>query len=221
MLRAFDTWFLDTCEHFSHRWQKTFGQDCFWLAKVTLLISLTGQITFTGIKVWYGFIFSLGSIFGLIFAYPMWFLLIKTREKITLRLQKNGTANPEKLNRIRLPMLIFIFFMIGFLTFTTRIAYPQIAMKWLAVNIIAWLLFSLADYLSSCNPLPPGRAKIKEWYEAFKHSLVPATPELAPIKIPSSWWDFFISCLRLDFKQGTGSSSPQQIPPCTYLTAII
>jgi hypothetical protein len=177
MLDKTDTWLLNRFENFSHWWQRTFGQDCFWWARKTVLASMV--MTFIGVVMIAGI--SLEGISAGIFNASISFMWVPFIVRIEAGIKKepeNMCANPEKLkSQDRLFFLV--------------------AMPFLAIFIFArlsvlvslgYILYVFIMYFCACDPLPPAKSKVRQWLESalngISKALVPK-PGIVPVPIPS------------------------------------
>lgn len=174
-LEKIDDLLINGVEAFSHKFQILTGKNCFFLAKVMLIIAIC--ISFIGILYVYKDEEKIAGLtiafttFGVIIVYS--FTLIysyKFVENECIEMLKRGLKNPARLlskDRISLiiPALLIIFFSIP--AYYNSPAHPVflIFMPFLVVCIV------LSIYFSYCTPLPPGISKVKQWINSFKKAV--------------------------------------------------
>jgi hypothetical protein len=112
MLHRFDAWLIDKFERFSHKWQRMFGQDCFWWARAALIFS--GIIYTTGAFIDTGWIVTV--VVGGMVNISLFCLYNIGYKPIISRARKDnlsGLANKEKLDGCVIRLVLSIWLMIG------------------------------------------------------------------------------------------------------------
>lgn len=190
MLQTIDWFVLGKFEKFAHWWQRLTGKDCFWLAKLCLILWLTGSAAEYLIKIW---LFNAGAPrIGLLAIDALlaifWYHKILSSQFDTY--QKIGFSNKNKLEFkvVRIFMAIATFFtMIAIIFKLLKNADAVYFSSYLIYAVIAIMVFSMA-YFTSCDPLPPAKSKVRQWLEkvvsAAKEALSP-TPQPQPIPVES------------------------------------
>ena len=170
MLFQFDSWLLEKIEKFSHGWQKTFGLDCLWLAK---LCSGFVVVSF------------LGTYIGIII-----YQRISSQENEIRKHRESGYVNPERIQnmhgRILLLCISTMALFAGILDYLT--SSNQYKFLILVMASVCFTFMPMAFYFFACSPLPPAKSKVRKWLEntaEFLKGLAAPTPQPVPIRIPS------------------------------------
>ena len=190
--QKFDLWLLESkVEKFAHWWQKTTGRDCFWLARVSLI--LYAICCLVGLMVSFKLnLYSQSTPLGfttLIASFPVFspilFFSIRSSEKNTAKSHYKGFSNPAKLqfSLVRIFMLFFFVIILLGIGLEAAIKEMQFITLFIGIGALSGLVF--VYYFCACDPLPLGRekSKIKQWFESVCEKLT-ITPQPAPI--PSS-----------------------------------
>lgn len=174
-LEKIDDLLINGVEAFSHKFQILTGKNCFFLAKVMLVITIC--FSFVGIFCVYK---NEEKIAGLVIAFTTFGLIIalsfsliysyKFVENECIKMLQRGLKNPSRLsNKDRLsliiPASILIFFSIPAYYNSPDHPVFLIFMPFLTACIV------LSLYFSYCTPLPPGTSKVKQWINSFKEAV--------------------------------------------------
>ena len=161
-----DEWFLDKFERFSNRMQRTFGITCFSLARACLGITpiifaiplVLGESNFQGFM----------ALFLALLLVSAFFLLgTYICEKIVFEFSLQGLANPFK---FYLRLRRFIYLLAGNLL----MALFPMSDVFSTLGFEAWILILIVHfYFLSCDPLPPGKSKVRALIEKIRESLSP------------------------------------------------
>ena len=181
MLHKFDVWLIDKFERFSHKWQRMFGQDCFWWARVALAFSAISLFMYV-----FSFLsITVAHIVLCIVISPLslgiWYMNIRDAEERVKMSHRVGLSNPLKQTayQFRIALIVISVF---FLCLAILIGH------FLLFLVAASLFITTLDYFISCDPLPPSKSKVRQKLEAgikkAKEFLAPE-PELMPIPVPS------------------------------------
>jgi len=161
-----DAWFLDKCEKFSHRTQRIFGLTCFSLARVCLGMTpivfasplIFGDPNFQG---------SVILLFAGLSISILYLLATYIYEKRVFEFSLQGLANPFKFH-LRVRRLTI--FLVGNLC----MALLQMSNAFLVLCLEVWILLIIANfYFCSCDPIPPGKSKVRALIEKIRESLSP------------------------------------------------
>ena len=176
MLYIFDMWFLNRVEKFSHWWQRMFGQDCFWLARQMVVISIITNficgLMFMGIALEDILTSILCGLVSLI-----WLPYIALTESGVRKAQKDFLSNPEKLaSKERLNFVLMLSSTVVLLV------------GGISIFLAGFILHVPIVYFCACDPLSPSKSKARKRLEsaigAIKDALSPSSrPE--PVPIPS------------------------------------
>lgn len=169
-------------QKFSLWFQSMFGQNCFWLAKITAGLMWSSLIFCESI----GLIFAVNAIvLGLTMLGAichLWFI-----DKYDRNFCEIQTGDQYFLNICRIDRLMFVM-RLNFLA----------NLLWITIILTAVFSFSKSDffyfsfllltvihifavctfYFIACTPLPPAKGKVKAWIEKFRAKLI-----LAPQKV--------------------------------------
>jgi len=199
-----DTWILNTTEKFSHWWQKLTGLDCFWCAHYSLIVC-TGFMMGLGYMSWYSVeifveddyvevltkIMILGLVLALVFYAWKMSRHIKNIRNKTSEAHKQGLANPYKIlgaiARNNVLEIAIIATMLCLAFNFSLISFSSIFLGLIWVFLLFWSVFIFiipALYFMSCDPLPPGISKIRQWKEEAEEGMREAfqkQPETVPV----------------------------------------
>lgn len=191
----FDEWLLIKHEKFAQRWQKLWGTDCFFLARLALYISLGFALVFSISENFFTEIHvenraSDAVLMIAILLASSGFQFVSAREKRVKKDQLSGLANVfYNDSEIRLH--------IGFMALLMSSILSYCIFADLRVNVIFALCGACVPimhifeiYFSSCSPLPPSKSKVRKLlesgFEFLRKSLTPKPRRiLAPVPIPS------------------------------------
>lgn len=164
-------------ERFSHWTEKWFGLDCFFLAKVLVLIS----VMLTGFSL-LGFV-SLKEHFGSIGMFMMLVSYSSTLQEIDLA-RNEGSKQSESAMRnhrlvskaqLRCILLTMTFLLVLFsyhMLFTPNKHTPQIRNVLATCLCAVFLLAYCFEAFIACTPLRPGKSKMRRLWEKFKSKLI-------------------------------------------------
>lgn len=179
MLALFDGWLLDRHERFAHKCQLLFGINCFSLARICLLLTYASYFFPDLVRYLSGMSFGeiiptvfLKSLIVVLWVYPN-FRRVTIQEKLCEKNQLSGVANSEKLSW-RYRMTIFV---------------SAIIFSWFVPLLTPLFGFFIAlNYFLACDPLPPGKSKVRQWLEAgvqFLRETLTPVPQPQPVPVPS------------------------------------
>lgn len=135
----------------AHKIQEFLGVDCFWLARICLILSvpLFVFLPFGVFRNQYGLGLSLLGV--LLSSIPtVMFAAVAKAESDTNEAHRASTANPAKITLLHLRLF-------GWFAILTSSMHSY----GLFVPGMALILLSL--YLASCDPLPPAKSKVRQW----------------------------------------------------------
>jgi hypothetical protein len=149
-LCRFDAWLIDKFERLSHKTQKTLGQDCFWLARLCLLVSLLPLFV-----ICYDDASLLRSLLIPILVGAIFFGYISVIEEDTKRGQVKKLANTAKQMWGWRITIIFTFLLVNYML-------PQ------APLVIFGIFGTCLVYFMSCDPDPlsPSESKAWQWFKS-------------------------------------------------------
>jgi hypothetical protein len=167
-LLAFDTKVLDFLEPLCHKQQRFFGvTHYFWLkieAFVTsVLIALYGYPHVSGFK---KYVFAVAIIIftgAAAFGYSWW------EKKSYVRMQK-GFINPLRVSKDNVEYRIIFYFMILLSTLIPLLSFftgKILLVLFLLLVPIGTVFYSFMIILPACDPLPPSRGKLEEWFRSL------------------------------------------------------
>ncbi len=178
MFAKFDAYISNNFEKFSCWHQKLTGKDCFWLAKMSMFFSVLSlwliPIIFGNFSIepkeQYSNINVMSSFLGLAFLFSSFFA-IKRIEERAKKFSRSGLANPLKilLSKIRLSLdflILFTFYFLG-ISINTNVD----SLLFFACMFFYFLFLACGAYFISCNPLPPGTSKVREWINGISFLL--------------------------------------------------
>lgn len=193
MLLTFDQRLLDKFERFSHWWQKTFGQDCFWLARMAAILFSLSLLVFVISEIWWrkpnG---KIGAELWLLEWIPGYLLFswIEQVDKKVHKMHIRSLANQLKMEliyiRIFLLFTVPIYIAATFYVLSTTAPYVPIIYRLIGAHFYLWLIPTF--YFISCDPLPPAKSKVRKWLESFTTAIkrfFALPPQPAPVRIPS------------------------------------
>ncbi len=167
-LVIFDAWLLDKCEKISHRTQRTFGITCFSLARACLGVALVVYASPLAFGESNSQKYTMLAFFGGLLLSAFYLLETYFYEKKVFEFSLQGFANPFKLH---LRLKRFLFFFTGNLAMAL---FPISNVFWV-LCFEAWLLILIVHfYFLGCDPLPPGKSKVRALIEKIRESLRPA-----------------------------------------------
>lgn len=174
MFFTIDVWLLEKCERFSHWWQRLFGNDCFWLARMcTIFYALSILLCEVG-ALWQEHITAV-MLPWLLLVSPFTYKRVCKIEELVLRMQDRGLANPFKIMGQELRVKSFILAVAaegGFLLIFIGVA-PHLSFVFSLVGLGIFCWYILLNYFVSCDPLPPAKSKIGEWMESWSEKRAP------------------------------------------------
>lgn len=190
MLQKIDWFVLGKFEKLAYWWQKLTGKDCFWLAKLCLVILLTGFAADYLVKIWLLNTGAprIGSLAVYVFIAIFWYHHINSSQVDTY--QKIGFGNENKLKFKAIRVFIAIGDFLSMISTVFELIKSVDVMHFflhLIYAIIAIALVSMV-YFAACDPLPPAKSKVRQWLEkivsAAKDAFSPA-PQPQPIPVES------------------------------------
>ena len=173
MLFSFDQWLLDKFEQFSHKSQLWIGKNCFWWARLTLILYFLFLIIpkplYVEGETWK--LLLRIRPFAVMVGLAGLFVMRKEIKEIEKKLSKlvGGYINAQRLNW-KLRILIIL------ITLVVSIIGPLETVWYLCA-----ICFVSTMYFMACTPLPPAPSKLKEW---LKNKLLAVKKLFAPIPQP-------------------------------------
>jgi len=157
-------------ERLAHVWQKWFGQDCFFLARIAAIL----------FGVAYAWLLPfLAGIITMCLVIASTLYCINIDERRTRHAMGRGCENPSKVDG---QFLRYFFLIVAAPLFIACLVlrFP--------VTVLLVVLFWISElYFSHCTPLPPAKSKVRQFLEQgsqkIKEFFSPA-PEPAPVPIP-------------------------------------
>src|SRR3989338_4760467 len=171
MFFAFDRWFLEKFEKFSHRFQKLTGKDCFWLAKVCIGFGVLTSLWNSNLVWKYGHgndkdilaIWIFGFIYGLMLV--SYLPMIYSCEEEVKNNQMKNCANPMRLWCYPRFFIIWIpcCIMVPLTFFLLKEFVPSASGVLRIVGSTVFLWFIPTVYFLACDPLPSAKSKVRKW----------------------------------------------------------
>ncbi|KKU51978.1 MAG: hypothetical protein A3H69_02900 [Candidatus Sungbacteria bacterium RIFCSPLOWO2_02_FULL_47_9] len=190
-MHAFGLWVIERFEKFSHKFQKMFGRDCFWLARACLASYVLGCAFGTVMLLLYEhFAAALGLVvlnLPIALGVPGYLKDIKNREDEVWR--KPGLANILKLRAEFCTMLIGCSLLVCSTSFLFyRFTAPRVWSPYFLILSCNFMLVLFMMIFRCCDPMPPA----KSMFEKFKNTSIERIKELsvsgslqpAPVRIP-------------------------------------
>ncbi|OGF61490.1 hypothetical protein A2662_00695 [Candidatus Giovannonibacteria bacterium RIFCSPHIGHO2_01_FULL_45_33] len=190
MFEKFDFWLIEILEPEMQKLQRFTGYDCFWWAKIFVVLFIIFVNSFAVLGTLFGNKFSpilSGSSLLTLLTSPLAFWTIKIVQARTYQNQINGLANEYKLQlRGKRLMLLTIFVTTGFAWGLHEL--HNIPIYIAALCLLGFSCLGIVYYAISCDPLPPAKSKVRNWLgnllEKTKEFLSPE-PELVPVPAPA------------------------------------
>ena len=207
-LEKIDEFLRNGVEAFSHKFQILTGKNCFFLARMMLVIAIC--ISFVGIYCSYkdetkfvGLVIACTG-YGVIILFSSFLIYsFKIKEKIYMELLKRGFRNPEALDRTR----IINFLSVLYLSISCPFACYNIPAHpvFLIFMPVAMIFVIISLYFISCTPLPPATSKVKQWINSFKEvvsNVLAPEPTAVPAKAYSrNYWFSRVMQITFENKQ--------------------
>ena len=181
---VFDMAIINRLERFTHLTQRSFGLDCFWFARLSVLLG-TVLLILKPTDFYQVAILKISLPLALI----AWLYHIQIVEKETKRCIEKGLTNPRKKDifwRMFVCAWVLIHLCFYFSSFSEK--WPSLIM--FITNItIDFLLISI-PYFESCDPLPPSKSRVRKLLEkgtaSFRKIFTPTpAPQPTPAQILS------------------------------------
>jgi hypothetical protein len=182
---SIDSWILDVTEWACRKFQLLTGFTNVWLAVQVTNVSIVVYFIWAGAYFWGGDL--LTRIFIGLFCGGLLYLLaqtilrvpIETYEMSTYRRVAQGLRNPKRLRDalLRITFLIMVVVLPGptFFVYAHRHSGTLLASYVLILCYVLVLLTTVVLYLLACDPLPPCKGRVREWFRDLVGSPVPAS----------------------------------------------
>lgn len=192
MFFEIDMWLVDKFERFSHKFQRFFGYDCFWLARSCYYSCVAFLALFLLGAFWYDSAFHLLALLIIILpAYYIFIPMVEDAEALAKKMRNKNLANPKKLDDAsdRIKIFPVVFVMVGIyypFVFAFLVPKSPFFVNFFGIYVFCgiWCLF--LTYFIACDPLPPAKSKIRQWLEKLAEAakgIFEPIPEPVPIPV--------------------------------------
>jgi hypothetical protein len=164
-----DTFVLDAVEWSCRRFQRLTGRTNVWLAIQLTNLSIVIYFVWAGVSFWVtGAVARTGiAVFCGALAYALTQTVLKTPveayEAAAYRRVSRGLRNPRRLRDA--PLRISFLALLVMLWFPIAFVYVNLGIRFFLLTYALIALTTIVLYLLACDPLPPCRSAIREWWQ--------------------------------------------------------
>ncbi len=189
--RSLGLWIIGYFEKFSHKVQRAFGKDCFWLARACIALYVLGGVSGAAALLAFERLESAVPLAGvnilMMLGVPTYIKDVKEAEDGVWR--KPDLANIRKLDAdLCLPILFcfLLFFSIAF--FLYQITASRIGLFYCLTLSFSYVWIAFMAIFMSCDPLRPSKSTFEKFKDSvtswLKGFILGGSLQPAPVRLP-------------------------------------